>query len=77
MEFEVLKKVMATVLGMDPKEIKPDMAFLADLGADSLDLYQVFVGVEGELGITIPPEGLDKVITVADAVALIEKANSR
>jgi acyl carrier protein len=75
MEFEALKKVAATVLGMDPEEIEYDMTFLNDLGADSLDLYQIFMGVEDELGITIPAEGLDGISTVGEAVKLIEKAN--
>ncbi len=75
MEFEALKKVAATVLGMDPDEIEMDMTFLTDLGADSLDLYQIFMGVEDELGIHIPTEGLDRLKTVKDAVDWIEKAN--
>lgn len=76
MEFEALKKVTATVLGMDPEEIGLDMTFLTDLGADSLDLYQIFMGVEEELGIHIPTEGIDRITTVKDAVAWIEKANT-
>lgn len=75
MEFEALKKVTATVLGMDPDEIAMDMTFLTDLGADSLDLYQIFVGVEDELNIHIPTEGLDRLTTVKDAVEWIKKAN--
>jgi acyl carrier protein len=75
MEFEALKKVMAAILGMDPDEIKYSMTFLNDLGADSLDLYQIFMGVEEELDIVIPVEGLDKITTVGQAVELIEKAN--
>lgn len=74
MEFEALKKVTAAVLGMDPDEIEMDMTFLTDLGADSLDLYQIFMGVEDELGIHIPTEGLE-LKTVKDAVDWIEKAN--
>ena len=75
MEFEALKKVTAAVLGMDPDVIEMDMTFLTDLGADSLDLYQIFMGVEDELGIHIPTEGLDRLKTVKDAVDWIEKAN--
>lgn len=70
-----MKKVTAAVLGMDPDEIEMDMTFLTDLGADSLDLYQIFMGVEDELGIHIPTEGLDRLKTVKDAVDWIEKAN--
>lgn len=52
MEYEALRKVTAAILGMDPEEIRPDMTFLTDLGADSLDVYQIVMGVEEELGIT-------------------------
>ena len=72
MEFDALKKVMANILGMDPNEIEMDMTFLNDLGADSLDLYQIVMGVEEELGITIPSEPLEKITTVRDAVELIK-----
>ena len=46
MEFDALKKVMANILGMDPNEVKMDMTFLNDLGADSLDLFQIIMGLE-------------------------------
>jgi acyl carrier protein len=77
MEFEAFKKVAATVLGMDPEEIEYDMTFHKDLGADSLDLYQIFMGVEDELNITIPSDGLDRITTVGQAVELIEKVNGK
>ena len=76
MEFEALKKVAATVLGMDPDEIEMDMTFLTDLGADSLDLYQIFLGVQEETGLHIPTEGLDKLTTVREAVEWMERAGS-
>ncbi len=76
MEFEALKKVAATILGMDPDEIEMNMTFLTDLGADSLDLYQIFVGVEEETGLHIPTEGLDKITTVREAVEWMERAGS-
>lgn len=72
MEFEALKKAMATILGMDPNEVEMDMEFLADLGADSLDVYQIVMGVEEELGITIPLEPLQNIKTVREAVELIK-----
>ena len=76
MEFEALKKVAATVLGVDPDEIELDMTFLTDLGADSLDLYQIFMGVEEETGLQIPTEGLEKITTVREAVEWIKKTRS-
>lgn len=72
MEFDVLKKVMANILGMDPNEIEMDMSFLNDLGADSLDVYQIVMGVEEELGISIPSESLEKITTVREALELIK-----
>lgn len=74
--LDALRKVTAAILGMDPDEIGMEMTFLTDLGADSLDLYQIFLGVEEELGIDIPTEGLDKIATVREAVELIRKADS-
>lgn len=72
MEYEALRKVTAVILGMDPEEIRPDMTFLTDLGADSLDVYQIVMGVEEELGITIPAEKIEKITTVQEAVDLIK-----
>ena len=72
MEFDALKKVMANILGMDPNEVKMDMTFLNDLGADSLDVYQIVMGVEEELNITIPTELIEKITTVREAVELIK-----
>ena len=66
MEYEALRKVTAAILGMDPEEIRPDMTFLTDLGADSLDVYQIVMGVEEELGITIPAEKIEKITTVQE-----------
>lgn len=74
MEFDALRKVIATVLGMDKDEIKPEMDFESDLGADSLDLYQIFMGVEDELGIVIPTEGIERITTVEEAVAFIKQS---
>ena len=72
MEYEALRKVTAAILGMDPEEIRPDMTFLTDLGADSLDVYQIVMGVEEELGITIPAENIEKITKVQEAVDLIK-----
>ena len=72
MEYEALRKVTAAILGMDPEEIRPDMTFLTDLGADSLDVYQIVMGVEEKLRITIPAEKKEKITTVQEAVDLIK-----
>ena len=72
MELETLRKVIATVLGVDPYEIEMDTTFLGDVGADSLDIYQIAMGVEKELNITISWDKVEKVTTVREAIALIK-----
>lgn len=71
MEFEKLKEVIASVLNVDPNEITMDTTFTDDLGADSLDVFQIIMGIEEEFGIEIPPEKAEKIKTVEEAVELI------
>ena len=52
-ELEVLKNVIAEVLSVDPNEINEDTTFIDDLGADSLDVFQIIMGVEEALGIEV------------------------
>ncbi|MCR5595952.1 MAG: acyl carrier protein [Lachnospiraceae bacterium] len=72
MEFDKLKKVIAEVLNVDPDEIKPDSTFMDDLGADSLDVFQIIMGIEEEFDIEIPPEKAETITTVEEAVNLIK-----
>ncbi len=74
MEFEKLKKVIAEVLNVDPEEIKPETTFMDDLGADSLDVFQIVMGIEEEFDIEIPAEKAEKITTVEEAVELIKGA---
>ena len=74
MEFEKLKQVIAEVLNVDPEEITPQTTFLDDLGADSLDVFQIIMGIEEEFDIEIPAETAEKITTVEDAVELIKGA---
>ena len=72
MEFDVLKKVIADVLSVDEAEITMDTSFIDDLGADSLDVFQIIMGVEDELKIEIDTEKAESIVTVGDAVELIK-----
>ncbi len=72
MEFEKLKKVIAEVLNVDPEEIKLETTFMDDLGADSLDLFQIIMGIEEEFDIEVPPEKAENIKTVEEAVNLIK-----
>lgn len=74
MEFEKLKKIIAEVLNVDPDEITMETTFQDDLGADSLDVYQIIMGIEEEFDIEIPAETAEQVTTVEDAVEIIKNA---
>jgi|P1105metagenome_2_1110788.scaffolds.fasta_scaffold81896_2 acyl carrier protein len=73
-EFAKLKAIIADVLSVDPEEITPETTFTDDLGADSLDLYQIVMGIEEEFGLTVDPEVAEKVTTVDEALKLIKGA---
>ncbi|MCI6755604.1 MAG: acyl carrier protein [Lachnospiraceae bacterium] len=74
MEFDKLKHIIADVLNVDPDEITEETTFTDDLGADSLDLYQIKMGIEEEFGLTIPDEKVAGVKTVGDALTMIKEA---
>ncbi|MBQ9136844.1 MAG: acyl carrier protein [Lachnospiraceae bacterium] len=74
MEFEKLKKVIAEVLNVDPEEITLESTFTDDLGADSLDVFQIVMGIEEEFDIEIPAEKAEKISTVEEAVEVIKAA---
>lgn len=74
MEFEKLKKVIAEVLNVDPEEIAMESTFMDDLGADSLDVFQIIMGIEEEFDIEIPAEEAENITTVEEAVELIKNA---
>ena len=74
MEFEKLKNIIAEVLNVDADEITMDTTFVDDLGADSLDVFQIIMGIEEEFEIEIPSEEAEKIVTVGDAVEQIKNA---
>lgn len=74
MEFEKLKKIIAEVLNVDMEEITMETTFVDDLGADSLDIFQIIMGIEEEFDIEITNEEAERIATVADAVEEIKNA---
>ncbi len=74
MEFEKLKQIIADVLNVDPEEITMETTFTDDLGADSLDVFQIVMGIEEEFDIEVPPEKAEKISTVEEAVEMIKSA---
>lgn len=74
MEFEKLQKIIAEVLSISADEITMDTTFVDDLGADSLDIFQIIMGIEEEFDIEIANEAAEKIVTVSDAVEQIKNA---
>ncbi len=74
MEFEKLQGIIAEVLNIDVDEIKQDSTFIDDLGADSLDIFQIIMGIEEEFDIEIPQDIAEKITTVGDALEQIKVA---
>ena len=76
MEFEKLKKIIAEVLNVDENEITEETRFTDDLGADSLDVFQIIMGIEETFDVEISNEDAENIVTVADAVEQIKNALS-
>ncbi len=74
MEFDKLKAVIAGVLSVDPNEITEEETFVEDLGADSLDLFQIVAGIEEVFGLKVPPEEAEKMTKVGEALQWIKHA---
>ena len=76
MEFEKLRDIIVEVLNVDENEVTMESNFIDDHGADSLDVFQIIMGIEEEFDIEIPNEEAEKIVTVGDAVEQIKKAVS-
>lgn len=74
MELEKLQKIIAEVMNVDADEITTDTTFVDDLGADSLDVYQIIMGIEEEFDLEIPNDQAEKIVSVGDAVEAIKNA---
>lgn len=74
MEFEKLQDIIVDVLNVQKEEVKPETTFVDDLGADSLDIFQIIMGIEEEFDIEIDNDEAEKIVTVQDAVDQIKQA---
>ena len=68
MLFDKVKQMIADQLGADPASITEETSFKDDLTADSLDLFELVMGMEDEYGVEIPTEELEKLQTVGDVM---------
>lgn len=70
--FEKMKKLIAEKLEIDESKITLDSSFRQDLGADSLDTFELVYAIEEELGIEVPDEKANEFETVRDALDFIK-----
>ncbi|MGL4668483.1 MAG: acyl carrier protein [Saezia sp.] len=63
-----VKKIVADNLGVEESQVTNEKAFIADLGADSLDIVELVMALEDEFGIEIPDEESEKIMTVQQAI---------
>lgn len=71
MELEKIKAIIAEVLNIDADSITEDTTFVDDLGADSLDIFKIIMGIEEEYDIELDNESVEQIQTVGDAVEAI------
>ena len=76
MEFEKLQGIIADVLNVDASDITMETTFVDDLGADSLDIFQIIMVIEEEFDIEIDNDDAEKIVTVGDAVEQIRTATN-
>lgn len=70
--FEKMKSMIAEQLSVDEAEIKETSNFKEDLGADSLDLFELVMALEEEFGVEIPSEDLESIATVNDVIEYLK-----
>ena len=74
---ERVKEIIVEQLGVNAEQVVPEAKFVEDLGADSLDTVELVMALEEEFGTEIPDEEAEKLTTVGEAIAYVEKiANS-
>ena len=73
MDFETLRSMIAEILTIEPENIKPETRLKDDLGADSLDLFQLVVELEEKYDVEVPDDELEKIVTVQDALDMAKR----
>ncbi len=72
MEFEKLQSIIAETMNVNADTITPETKFVDDLGADSLDVFEIILAIEDELGISIDDSAAENIVTVEDALNAIK-----
>ncbi|MEZ3435318.1 MAG: acyl carrier protein [Lachnospiraceae bacterium] len=76
MEFEKLQEIISKVLNIDENEIQMDSKIKDDLGADSLDVFEMVMGIEEAFDLEIDNDDVEKIVTVGDIVEQIRIATN-
>ena len=71
--LEKIKEIVSENLGVDSAQITEESSFKDDLGADSLDLFELVMSLEDKYDVEIPSEELEKLLTVGDVMKYIEE----
>ena len=70
---ERVKKIIVEQLGVKEEDVKPEASFVEDLGADSLDLFELTMALEEEYDTEIPAEELEDIETVGDVIEYLRE----
>lgn len=70
--LEKIKEIVAENLGAEVSTLTPETSFKEDLGADSLDLFEMVMALEEEYNVEIPTDDLEKILTIGDVEAYIK-----
>ena len=70
--FVKIQKLIAEKLGIDESKVTMDASFRGDIGADSLDTYELVYAIEEEMGVSIPDDKANEFETVKDAYDYIK-----
>lgn len=76
MEFEKLQMIISEVLSIEPEEVRAEMSFVDDLGADSLEIFQIMMGIEEVFDVVIDEERVESIETVEQALQAIGDAQA-
>jgi acyl carrier protein len=74
MEFEKLQMIISEVLSIEPEEVRLEMSFVDDLGADSLEIFQIMMGIEEVFDVVIDEQTIETIETVEQALQAIGEA---
>lgn len=74
MELDRLKEIIGNVMNIDTDLITEETTFVDDLGADSLDVFQIVMALEEEYDVEFGNDAIEEIQSVKDAVEVLKKA---